>query len=243
MSVRFASCFVQYAGYSLEVALLAFLLLRRQAGRLGGLAVYVGFLLGIDAVARPYALYRYGINSPEYAASFWLTDVLLQLAAFLLVCSFFRRACAAEARLWHFVRLLLVFVFILVFGVSFVSLSQNYTQLFTRFVIEFEQNLYFSGLVLTTLLYLLMQRLASADEELGLLVCGLGIQFAGQAASLAFRYLTPGEGYSESLVQLIMPFCFLGMLLTWSYAVARTSKPATTPARAEKVPGLEEVVV
>ncbi len=243
MSVRWASYVVQYAGYLLEAVLLGYLLVRGHARRLAGLTVYVGFLLGMDGVARPYALYRYGISSTEYMASFWLTDALLQLAVFLLVCSFFSRVCAREAKLWYFVRLLLVFVFILVFGISFISLSQNYAQLFTRFLIEFEQNLYFTGLVLTTLLYLLMQRLASSDEELGLLVCGLGIQFAGQAASLAFRYLTPDEAYSESLMKLIMPVCFLGMLLTWSYAVARTSRPATTPARAEKVPDLEEVAV
>jgi glucan phosphoethanolaminetransferase (alkaline phosphatase superfamily) len=232
-----------YLAYLLEAGLLGFLLARRRSRRLAGLTLYVGFLLGIDGVARAFALHKYGISSPEYALSFWLTDALLQLAAFLLVCSFFRRACIQEAKLWHFVRLLLVFVFILVFGVSLISLSQDYTQLFTRFVIEFEQNLYFTCLVLTTLLYLLLQRLESADEELGLLVCGLGIQFAGPAASFALRYLTPGQAYSESLVKLIMPASFLGMLLTWFYAVARTSKPATAPARAKKVPDLEEVAV
>jgi hypothetical protein len=225
MAEKLANDVLQYSGYLLEAGLLLFLIWRQRSRSLAGLSVYVGFLLGIDVIARPYAL-SYGLKSPEYQASYWLTDVALQLAAFLLVCSFFRRACAKEEKMWHFVRLLLVFVFILVFGISLISLSRNYTHLFTRFMIEFMQNLYFTCLVLTTLLYLLMQQQESVDEELGLLVCGFGIQFAGPAASFALRTLTPGQPFSEFLVKLVMPLSFLGMLLTWFYAVARLSKPA-----------------
>ena len=243
MAENVAGYACQYGGYLLEALLLWFLLWRAQSRRLAGLAIYIGLLLGVDGLARPYVLYAYGFRSHEYTATFWLTDVLLQLAAFLLVCSFFRVACAGqEEKMWQFVRLLLIFVFIIVLGISLISLSQNYSQLFTRFMIEFEQNLYFTCLVLTTLLYLLMQQTESADEQLGLLVCGMGIQFAGPAASLALRYLTPGQPYSESLVKLIMPLCTFGMLLIWLYAITRVLKSPVMAARA-KAPELRHVAV
>jgi len=218
-----------YGIYLLELVLFIFLLQRGRWRRRGAVFFYVTSLLAIDGVGRSYVLFRYGLGSREYAYFFWLTDVLLALAAFTLVCSFFRRACITHARLWHFLRLLLIFVFILVLGISLLSLSRNYDQLLTRFIVEFEQNLYFTCLVLNTMLYLMMQQLESRDEELNLLVCGVGIQFAGPAASLALVYLTPGQDYAISLHSLIAPLCTLGMLLTWFYAVAR-------------VPGVEVVL-
>ena len=70
---------------------------------------------------------------------------------------------------------------------------------FTLFIIEFNQNLYFTCLVLNTLLYILLQQIDSADDELGLLVCGVGIQFAGPAATLALLTLTTGEHFAHIL--------------------------------------------
>jgi len=97
--------------------------------------------------------------------------------------------------------------------------------------VEFEQNLYFTCLVLNTLLYLLLQQTHSADEELGLLVCGLGIQFAGPAASFALVHLTSGEAYATSLNHFLGQLCTMGMLLTWFYAVAWMPKRASDALR------------
>ena len=222
---------VQYSTYLLEGGLLCYLLFRGHSKRLAGLTLYVGLLLAMDGVARPYVLYTYGLTSREYWYFFWLTDELLTLAAFLLVCIFFRRACADNERIWRHLRRMLLFVFVLVVGISSFSIFENYKQFLTSFVVEFEQNLYFACLVLNTLLYVLIQQIRSADEELGQLVCGLGIQFAGPAASLALAHLTLGQNYSEVLVKFIMPTCTIGMLLTWSHAVALMPKRATLPAR------------
>lgn len=229
---------VYYAVYLLEFALFLFLLFRGHWKRQTGVFVYVASLLLIDGMGRSYVLHRYGLASREYWYFFWLTDVLLALAAFLLVCSFFRRACAQEERMWRFLRLLLVFVFILVFGISSFSLSRNFSTLVTRFVVEFQQNLYFTCLVLNTLLYVLMQQIHSTDDELGLLVCGVGIQFAGPAAGLALVRLTLGEAYSESLLKIILQLCTLGMLLIWFHAFARVPKVAPLREGLEHVPAL-----
>ena len=134
--------------------------------------------------------------------------------------------------MWRFVRLLLVFVFVLVVGISGLFFSHNYSDLFTLFfVVEFNQNLYFTCLVLNTLLYLLLQQIDSADDQLGLLVCGVGIQFAGPAATLALVHLTTGEGFAQSLAYFTIPLCTLGMLLVWAYAIVQVKGKAVRVTR------------
>jgi len=223
---------VQYSVYVLELALLIYLVFSQQWKRLSGVCAYVCLFFLLDGVGRPYVLYHYGLSSREYGYFYWLTDVVLALGAFLLVCAFFRRACAHEKKLWNFISLLLIFVFILVPGVSLISLTRNYDHLFSGFIYEFTQNLFFTCLVLNTLLYLLMQQIQSADDELGLLVCGIGIQFAGPAASLALLHLTAAQSYARSLNSLVGPLCTVGMLLAWSYAVTRRPALAAQGGRA-----------
>jgi len=220
---------LQYLGYILEVVLIALLAWRGTLRRLKSLGLYVLLLFVVDAVARPAVLQYFGLASRKYYYFYWLTDVMLALGAFLLICAFFRRACAREEKLWQLTRLLLVFAFILVLGISALILTRNYTQLFTHFMIEFSQNLYFTCLVLNTLLYVMIQQLSIEDDELGLLVCGIGVQFAGEAACLALLRLTLNDAFPRLLLSLLGPTCTVGMLLTWIYAVAKT--PETVPVR------------
>lgn len=232
MTERLATVGLQYTVYALEAALVIYLIGRGHFKRLFGLSLYLGGLLFIDALARPFVLYRFGLASPQYAYVYWLSDTFLELTAFALVCALFRRACAEHEKLWESVKLVLGFVVVLVLGVSLFSLSSHENQLLTRFIIEFEQNLYFTCLVLNTLLYILLQQTNSADEELGLLVCGLGIQFAGPAASYALVHLTPGWAFRTILNNTVGQLCTMGMLLTWFYAVARMPKTGRVPATA-----------
>ena len=136
-----------------------------------------------------------------------------------------------QEKWWAIMRLMLVFVFILVVAISALALTRNYTQLYTGFIVEFSQNLYFSCLVLNTLLYVMIQQLAIDDDELGLLVCGMGLQFAGEAACLALLHLTSGENLARLVFSLLNPMCTLGMLLIWIYAIVKT--PQAVPVRSQ----------
>src|SRR5690242_973213 len=111
----------------LILGLVCFLVYRKVWIRLAPIFFYLLAYLLLDGVGRGYVLYRFGVTSPQYFYFYWLTDVALTLGAFLLVCAFFRRACAGRAELWHHLRLMLVFIFVLVFGISAFSLSRNYT--------------------------------------------------------------------------------------------------------------------
>ncbi len=225
-----------YVVQGLVLGLLIFLLARGQWRRLPGVLGYLCALLLLDGVSRRYVFYHFGVNSLQYYYFYWLTDVALTLGAFLLVCTFFHRACADQARIWRHLRLMLVFVFIMVLGISAFSLSRNYGNLFSVFMFEFQQNLYFTCLILNTLLYILMQQIQTDDNELDLLVCGMGLQFAGPAASLALKFLAPNNEITESIMHIVLPLCTLAMLLTWFYAVTRMPLTARAHASTELVP-------
>jgi lysylphosphatidylglycerol synthetase-like protein (DUF2156 family) len=194
----------------------------------------------VAQLTRAYILHEFGLRSWQYFYVYWSTDLLLVVSAFLLVYFFFRCACRNEGKIWGYVRLLLAFAFVLVVGISGLIFSRNYSHLVTEFVIEFNQNLYFTCLVLNTLLYLLLQYIQSTDDQLGLLVCGVGIQFAGPAATMALLHLTAVERFAATLNSLVIRFCTLGMLLVWAYAITRVKGYATRVTRRE-APALAEV--
>jgi hypothetical protein len=148
------------------------------------------------------------------------------MSAFGVVCLFFRRACWNEEKMWRHIRLFLVLLLVLVAAISGVSLSLNRHDFFTSFLLVFNQKLYFTCLVLNTLLYLMLHRMNSSDDQLQLLVCGVGIQFAGPAAALALVYLTNGGRFAQWLAYQTIPLCTFGMLLVWAYVMVYVPKTA-----------------
>jgi hypothetical protein len=231
---------LQYGCYLIEAGLIILVAQSSYRKRPVSITLYLSCLLAAG-LARSLTLQRYGLHSAQYINTYWATDFPVVISAFILVCLFFRRACLHEERIWRFVRLLLFFIFIVVTGISGLSFSHNFSHLFTfSFVSEFNQNLYFTCLVLNTLLYILLQQINSADDQLGLLVCGVGIQFAGPAATLALIHLTTNESFARSLGSLAMRLCTLGMLLVWAYAIVRVRDTASEVAR-QKAPVFAEV--
>lgn len=233
MGSSFASDVLSYGGYTLEVGLLLYLFLRGHGKRLWEIVFYLAMSVGV-AGARIYTLHRYGLSSSEYGNCYWTTDLLLVLAAFVLVVSFFRRACSEKPEMWEYVRMLLGAVLVAIAAISYFSLASHSDRIFSSFTVQFSQNLYFACLVLTTLLYLMTLKMEIADERLGMLVCGLGIEFAGPAAGLALVFLTKGSELSRVIGVYFFPLCDIGMILTWFYAIGRV------PGRAKVLRGSRE---
>jgi hypothetical protein len=231
MSDLFLTRSLQYSGYIVEAIVCLLLVWQGRWRRLRVLCMYVASMFLLDGVARSATLSFFGQRSTQYFYFYWVTDVCLALGAFVLVCSFFRRACAKDMERWAMARNLLISVFAIVVVVSYLSISRHYSNLSTFFIIEFSQNLYFSCLVLNTLLYVMIQQLEIEDDELSLLVCGLGVQFAGEAAGLALVHVTLGETFSRILFSVLNPFCTLGMLAIWIYAIGKTPQTASVQAK------------
>jgi hypothetical protein len=217
---------VQYATYAVEVWVCVALVWGGRWRRMKGLGLYVASLFLLDGVARPAVSNFFGQASRQFFYFYWLTDVVFALGAFVVICGFFHRACSQEEKMWKFVRHLLLFVFLIVLGISGLSLTRHYTNLYDKFIFEFSQNLYFTCLVLNTLLYVMLQQLAIDDEELGLLVCGMGVQFAGEAACFALLHLTADHSMAEALTEFLAPACTLAMLSIWVYAIGKAPQTA-----------------
>jgi hypothetical protein len=232
---------IQYAGYALEVCVCVSLAYGSRWRRLKGLGLYVASLFLLDGVARPAVSNFFGKGSSQFFYFYWMTDVVFALGAFLVICSFFRRACLKEEKLWRFVRLLLILVFFVVLAVTSLSLTRHYTHLYNTFIIEFSQNLYFTCLVLNTLLYVMLQQLAIDDDELGLLVCGLGVQFAGEAACLALCSLTLAHSIANAMT-FLAPCCTFAMLWIWVYAIGKNPQTVSSQLQPGKNESLVEVV-
>lgn len=231
---------VQYATYAVEVWVCAALLRNGRWRRLKGLGLYVASLFLLDGVARPAVHNLFG--KVQFFYFYWITDVVFALGAFLVIYGFFHRACAQEKKIWGIVRHLLVFVFLIVVGISFLSLTRHYTHLYDKFIFEFSQNLYFTCLVLNTLLYVMLQQLAIDDDELGLLVCGMGVQFAGEAACFALLHLTADDIAVKTLLSFLAPGCTLAMLSIWVYAIGKSPQTVSRSYGARNPQGLVEVV-
>lgn len=233
MGSTLASDVLSYSGYILEVGLLVYLLLRGRGKGLWEIIFYLALSLGV-AGARFYTLRQYGLSSPQYGNCYWTTDLVLVLAAFVLVVSFFRRACSGKTEMWQHVRMLLGGVLVAIAAISYFSLASHSDRFFSSFTVEFSQNLYFACLVLTTLLYLMTLKMDIADERLGMLVCGLGIEFAGPAAGLALVFLSREPELLRVVGVYFFPLCDIGMILTWFYAITRVPGRVKVPRRADQ---------
>ncbi len=234
---------LQYLGYALEVALVAVIVGRGRWKDLSAFSLYVVSFVLADVVLRPVIFSLYGGASWQYRQCYWFTDIVLTLAAFLLICVFFRRACSERKELWSLLRTTLSAVFAIIVIISYLSLSEHYNHLFGRFIVDLQQNLYFACLVLNTVLYLILQNKDSEDGVLSLLVCGLGIEFAGPAAGMALMYLTPGGRIAGEMNPVIDQLCNIGMFCVWIYAVARkpeANSPSSPRREYKKVPALAE---
>jgi hypothetical protein len=213
---------LQYGGYTLELVLLVILLQRGYLRSLRSLCIFVGTLFAVDAGLRPLSLHFYGQTSRTYYNLYWLTDLVLVLASFALICAFFRRACLQHHAIWKMLRPALAIVLILELGISTSTFLREYHNhlLFSRFMYNFSQDLYFTCVVLNTVLYLMLEWFKSRDQLLHLLVCGLGIQYAGPAANTAL-FLVTGSMDAQHLLSYLLPVCNAAMLAIWVYAIAR----------------------
>lgn len=223
---------LQYAGYALELALLVLLLSRKRLRRFPALCAYVAILFGVDAVGRVWVLQHYGSRSRVYFYSYYLSDFVLALGLFLLVCTLFRRACRDHQKVWEFIRPILIWIFVLLVVFSAVALRANFHNLFSRYIFAFDQDTYFVCLVLNTALYVMVQQF-KAEGDLSLLACGLGVQLGGQTACSALLSVMLNQGASRTVMVYLSPLCFVTMMGIWIYAITRGQeaehKDAGTP--------------
>lgn len=198
-------------------------------------------LANLGFTAGCYYIYSvYGYNSHELFYFYYIGDAFPNVFGYLLIGSFFYRLLKDSA-FERYVRPTLVIFFLLVVAVSgiFVYGSVERARLFPRFVIEFEQNMYFVGVLLTFLLWISMSYLQAESRRFALLVSGLGIYFSAHATNYALRYLF--HGLADVLTK-VPPLAYTLMVLLWLYTFLQVPEYEPAVERAARASPREAVV-
>lgn len=186
-----------------------------------------------------YVRSLYGYTSPQYFYFYFTGDAIVTVINYLLIGSFFTYLFRHSV-FRKYVQLTLVFFFVGVVLVSGSFISGSVDRLYSRWVIEFEQNMYFVGVLLTFLLWMTMSYLGAETRRFVLLVSGMGIFFTAHAANYALRFLVPGLA---DVLARVPPLAYTFMVLLWLYTFLRVpeGEPAVEAAGARG--GLREVLV
>ncbi len=176
-----------------------------------------------------YVLYKEGYDSLAYFYFYYTGDALGTIVGYLVIASLFDQLLRRSI-FRPYVRPTLLIFFLLVVGISGLFISRNVQQLYPRFVIEFEQNMYFVGVLLTFLLWMTMTYLGAETRRFALLVSGMGIFFAAHAANYAIRFLFPSL---SALTLVVPPLAYNFMVGLWLYTFlwVPEEEVAVQPAR------------
>lgn len=202
--------------------------------RYGLLNLYL--LANVVFTAAGYYIYTtYGYNSSHYFYYYYTGDPILNIALYLLVGSFFDRMLR-DSTFHKYVRPTLAIFFLLVVVVSgvFISGSVDRMRVFPRFVIQFQQNMYFVGVLLTFLLWISMSYLRAESRRFVLLVSGLGIYFSAHAANYALRFFfrASNDAAVTAVLGQVPPLAYCLMVLLWLYTFLRVPEGEPMVARA-----------
>lgn len=194
------------------------------------LNLFLIFNTAADLV-RWWTYYSYGFTSLRYFYIYLYTDVALVFFTYLLVLSFYDNVFR-HSIFRRYVRRTLGLLFLVLVAISAIALRHSTDQFFSRLFFELEQNLYFAGLLLNSLLWISLNHLRVESKRLALLATGLGIMFASHAAKYSFHYLFQGTALS-TVATSIPPFAYLLMLSLWAYTFLRVPEdvPAAEPVR------------
>lgn len=169
-----------------------------------------------------YLIRTEGYNSLSYFYFYYTGDAVLSMIGYILVASFFDQMLQ-NSIFRPYVRPTLAISFLLIVVVSGVFVLRNYSQLYSRFLFELQQNMFFVGVLLTFLLWISMNYLKAESRRFVLLVSGLGIYFSAHASNYALRFLFPAPTHPnlDEILSRVPPLAYTFMVLLWLYTFWR----------------------
>ncbi len=176
-----------------------------------------------------YVRSLYGYTSLQYFYFYYTGDAIVTVINYILIGSFFTFMFRHSA-FRKYVQLTISFFFVGVVIVSGMFISGNVDRFYSSWMIEFEQNMYFVGVLLTFLLWMTMTYLGAETRRFALLVSGMGVFFAAHAANYAIRFLFPSL---SALTLVVPPLAYNFMVGLWLYAFLRVPEEevAVQPTR------------
>ncbi len=226
------------AGLSVLVSLGALGVCLRRRLSLGYLFLNLYLVASVIFTVGCYYLYRTdGYGSIAYFYFYYTADGIQNVIGYLLIGSFFDYMFR-QSSFRPYVRPTLAIFFLGIIAVSGVIISRSVDRFSAAaFLREFQQNMFFVGVLLTFLLWVSMAYLRAESRRFVLLVSGLGVYFSAHAVNYAFQNLFPSPVVAAALTK-VPPIAYTVMVSLWLYTFLRVpeGEPAYVPqgAAAEK---------
>jgi hypothetical protein len=223
--------------FLLEISAVVFALYSKPRFRYALPAFYM-LCTAVVQVGVWVCLEKYGVSSQEYFYVYYYTESLQMLAMFLVIIQLYEWIFL-EMSMGRYIRMA-ASILLGVTGIfSFLVINHNRGQLSLKsiqFVVEFDQNIYFVGVVLTYLLWGAMLKLRETRTRLVQLVLALGIYFSTLAGIYALRNLFPAM--EDPVLRWFPPFVAIWLPLAWSYTFARIPEEARQEPKQLLTPAL-----
>lgn len=231
---------IGFVSFLLEISVVVCALYTKPRFRYALPAVYMLCTASIQAGVW-LCLEKYGVHSQQYFFFYYYADSLQMLAMFLVIIQLYEWVFT-QMNIGRQIRMAASILLAVTGLFSFLVIHQHRDQLTiqtAQFAVEFGQNIYFVGVVLTYLLWGAMLKLRETRTRLVQLVLALGIYFSATAGIYALRNLFPN--LEEPFLRWFPPFIAIWVPLAWTYTFARVPEEARqtpnqllTPALAGK---------
>jgi hypothetical protein len=168
-----------------------------------------------------YVIRTEGYSSQVYFYFYYTADAIQNVIGYLLIGGFFAYLFR-ESVFRPYVGPTLGLFFLGVAGISglFVSKHVGQPYFYSRFANEFQQNMFFVGVLLTFLLWISMTYLRSESRRFVLLLSGLGIYFSAHAVNYALQFLLKSDAATAALTK-VPPIAYTVMVSLWLYTFLR----------------------
>ncbi len=218
-----------YLIWALSVALAGYVLLRIALGKavFRYLALSTYLLATLSFTVTGSLIYHlYGFGSLEYIYFYFFGDTVLSLLLYLVVAGLFERIFS-ELGFSRYVRWVALLVLAGTVGVSYSIVRAAGDRIFSKFVYELQQNLYFLGVVLCTLLWFSMRKLHNMPTRLMQITLGLGMFLGAHAALYAFHNMFP----SLAFWRYIPPASYVFFLVVLAHTFTTVPETARVETR------------
>jgi len=204
--------FVWVIGFLLEAGVAVQVISSRSVARYYPVALYM-FSTAFVEVLHYVCIRRFGVSSPQYHFVYFYTGTLLTILLFWVIIQLYQQAFSGM-NVRRYIRGGAAILLLATALFSCVAVRARSDHLTNQFVVEFGQDLYFVGVVLTYLLWAALLYLRETRARLVHLVLALGLYFSGTAATYALRNLFPSL---HNAFQWALPMFGILLPLSWSY--------------------------
>jgi len=180
----------------------------------------------------------YGFQSTKYFYTFYISDLVLTVLLYMVILSVFE-TILRDSALRNQARGAFFVCFAIVAAMSYFAISNSLSNHVQRYVIELQQNMYFTSVVMTALLCVALTHLRVADPQLRVIVFGLGVYGGLHAAGYAWQNMLPKDTFlaSFAIISRILPIATDLRLALWCAALIRVPALSEVTAGAEEASG------